>query len=611
MPRKWGYVYTGIVAILMLAFSGAANAWEFSMKGNFNWDHEWYNQMGSNGFFGKYNIDNGTNTRVANLNFWTGGQFDTSIVSGSNAAWSYFNVEFQPEIKINQAIKIRALYRLGTFGDPAASDYHTQDAPGTKNAFSEGQWSQFWVTANSPWGIFTVGKRPWSFGAGLQYDGSDATSTESLSWVAPFGPFDIGLAFYPYRYAGDSSIYVPAGRTGVSAAYGDPYDLPANFDLGNNRRGYFSSADRSGQFSKDFLGFVTYSYGQLKAGVLGSVGSYHIGPEAVLNDAIRANTFAGTATPLPAFAIDSEFNHGSIYLLFNNGRVFMNSEAAWLYWTDKYQGVDNAFWQLEAGVSPPYTRYIEQWRYVLEMGLLAGPAKFSAIAGYSPGPDRRGGIYFDKQPASFIWHDGYEHHFLTNYSLFVPYSHIFLYAYGSGLHAYNLSGNGYLRDALFLAARLDYAVAANLNLYGTFCWMQRTSDGYPWGVLKPTLTERPAGDSQEPFYRTDGNLDFSGITPGPLNYPAFTNGDRQLASQVPNITSRDLGFEINVGFNWKLLEGWTAGALVGYWTPGDWFKYAFIDRSVPGWNNFNQAGTRPNRVIDPIMGGEVTMVYEF
>jgi hypothetical protein len=38
-------------------------------------------------------------------------------VTGSNAGWSYFNVEFEPQIKINEAVRMRALYRLATWGD--------------------------------------------------------------------------------------------------------------------------------------------------------------------------------------------------------------------------------------------------------------------------------------------------------------------------------------------------------------------------------------------------------------------------------------------------------------------------------------------------------------
>jgi hypothetical protein len=54
--------------------------------------------------------------------------------------------------------------------------------------------------------------------------------------------------------------------------------------------------------------------------------------------------------------------------------------------------------------------------------------------------------------------------------------------------------------------------------------------------------------------------------------------------------------------------------LVGYWQPGKWFNYACVDRSVPGWEAGTAAnffGTRPNRTIDPIIGGEFSLVFEF
>ena len=57
------------------------------------------------------------------------------------------------------------------------------------------------------------------------------------------------------------------------------------------------------------------------------------------------------------------------------------------------------------------------------------------------------------------------------------------------LHAYNLSGDGYILDAFVLAGRLDYAVAANLNLFGSFFWAQRNSDGYEWGCLRPEIDD--------------------------------------------------------------------------------------------------------------------------
>jgi len=75
-----------------------------------------------------------------------------------------------------------------------------------------------------------------------------------------------------------------------------------------------------------------------------------------------------------------------------------------------------------------------------------------------------------------------------------------------------------------------------------------------------------------------------------------------------------LGYEIDLGLEWKLLEGWTAGVVVGYWLPGKWFSYACIDRSVAGWQTGvagNFFGVRPDRGIDPVVGGEFAVTFDF
>ncbi|MCX5861390.1 MAG: hypothetical protein NTW27_04625 [Deltaproteobacteria bacterium] len=592
-----------LAVFLLILLLSPAQAWEFSLKGSFKWAYEWYNQTGTKGFFGQYNLDNGRATRVANLNFWNGGQFDTNFVTGSHSGWSYFNVEFEPEIKINQAIRMRGFYQLGTWGDPAATDYITQDAPGALNAFSEGQWTQLWLTVNTPWGVFGVGKRPWKFGTGLQYDGSDAATTESLALVVPYGPFDIGLAFYPYRFAGSSSIlltHVNRNRVGASSAYGDPYDLPHYYAEDLTTPGqYYSRADRSGSFSRDFLAFVSYSSGPMQVGVLGSFGAYHIGPEAILLGDPDPNVNTS-----PLICLDTEFYHGTAFVKYNDGRFFINAEAAWLYWTDRFQPTDEQARDPHQHVEMPYTRYVEQWRAMLEMGVFAGPAKVSFITAWSPGPDRRAGRYIDRQPAAFVWHPTYDTQ-LGNFSVFRPYSYLFSYDYGSGLNAYNLSGDGYLRDAFVLAGRVDYAVASNLNVFGSLFWAQRTSHGYPWGALRPNSGED-----------VDGNIDFSQVRPGPRNIPGPTSvdsdgnpiGDR---SWVPNIPHRALGYEINIGADWQLLEGWKFGVVFGYWAPGAWFSYACVDRSYPNWQDLTSTGTIPGRTIDPVIGGEFSMTFEF
>jgi len=86
------------------------------------------------------------------------------------------------------------------------------------------------------------------------------------------------------------------------------------------------------------------------------------------------------------------------------------------------------------------------------------------------------------------------------------------------------------------------------------------------------------------------------------------------AAGSPNIPDRGLGWELDVGFDWNLLEGFNVGLLAAYWDPGKWFRYACIDRSVPNWNlpgHGNFWGTQPGRSIDSILGGQVYATFAF
>ncbi len=550
----------------------AASAWELNLSGVFAWAYESRSQTGTNGFLGTYDIDHGPTTRAGNLNFWAGGRFDTNLVTGKDAAWSYFNVELSPKIKVNEAIRFSGKYRLGTYGDPMAADYHTFDAPGVNRAFSEGQWTMFWVTARTPWGTVGLGKRPWVFGTALQYNGEDAATTESISLTVPYGPLDMGIAFYPYRFAGRSSIAAYAGD--------DLFDLPSYpTGTGVSIPGqYFSRSDRSGSLSKDLVAYVHYSTGPLTAGIIGSMGAFHIGPEALL-----VNPADPPVTPL--VAQDAEFSHGAAFVKYHNGRLFFNAEGAWLYWTDRWHADPTAL------IGIPNPRYVQQWRYLLELGTMVGPAKLTLLNAWSPGPDRRNGILIDRQPAAFVRHGNFDS-LLGSSDVLHSYSLLFAFNYGSGLNAFSLNRNGYARDTVALAARLDYAVACNLNVYGSFLWANRTSPGYSWACIGPN-----AGAGS--FAVTpDGNLSLN------INrYPAS-----------PNISDTSLGYEVNVGLDWGLLEGWTTTLIGGYWQPGRWFNYACIDRSVPGWETGvpgNSFGTRPNRKIDPVIGAAWLMTFSF
>ena len=108
--------------------------------------------------------------------------------------------------------------------------------------------------------------------------------------------------------------------------------------------------------------------------------------------------------------------------------------------------------------------------------------------------------------------------------------------------------------------------------------------------------------------RTRGQATFRGGVDGNIDFTF----NRYAAS--PNVPDRGLGYEIDAGFNWKLLEKWQIGMVFGYWQPGKWFNYACIDRSVPAWHTGNAGnffGTRPDRSLNGIIGGEFSSTFEF
>ena len=191
----------------------------------------------------------------------------------------------------------------------------------------------------------------------------------------------------------------------------------------------------------------------------------------------------------------------------------------------------------------------------------------------------------------------------SNTSVYRPYSYLMVYAYGLGTHIQGDTGNGYVEDASCYGSRLDYAVASNLNLYGTFFWADRVGNSYGWGFLRPaTLAAQAAPNGT--FYPAVNGITSSYV--GPVAAGAQTN--------APTIPDNNLGWEFDAGFDWKLLEGLTVNTTFAYWQPGRWFSYACIDKVVPAWNVptvANNWGTDPSRTISPIFGIDFKIVGDF
>jgi hypothetical protein len=601
-----------LVAVLALCAvcGSSATAWEFNLTGTLLWEYRYYSQQGTRGFFGIY--DTGTSSVQGPYNGWLGNNITGPFVAtGSDVSASDMQMWLYPQIKINPAVTINSsLYIGGRVRDtyvrwetePAnntegwgseswgwvhepsyRAPYFSGSFPGTQTPFSSVSVTTLWGQAELPWGTFYMGKRPFRFGTALMFDGEDNTSVESLMLVAPYGPLRVGIFLYPWQQAGYWKEY---------RARGDKNDCRI-VDLG---------------------ALLTYETGPLSMGLYLEYIKHHRGPEAwKWRDENMVNTIIPT---------DTSAVLGDIYLKYFQGRYFFNAELAWYNeiqnrsanQSTSYPGNWNfGGWYVGSEFAP---NYIEHLRAMVETGAICGPVKITGLWSWINGPDRRG--RYDGE-GGFITANNMKSGDLrgqplySNYTLFRPYSILLVGNYGMGNNSYTSvqwleryarpfmvqplpqdqrvkmpgSDHGYVTDANVYAGRLDYAVAANLNIYGSYLWAERTSkSGYPWGYIGMSWYNGSIQYHDSPWWNASNN-----------------------GRNAPNIPDTSLGWEVDLGFDWKLLEGFKASAAFGYWQPGKWFSYACVDKNV-GWGN-SWTHTNPGRKIDPIVGFETSLSMDF
>jgi hypothetical protein len=415
----------------------------------------------------------------------------------------------------------------------------------------------WWVTAQTPWGIIALGKRAEAFGTGIQFNGEYNNTTEGLALDANYGPFRLNFALRPYW------IGAPNPQLKVT-------EFP-----------YYNISDKSGirQLASRF--FLVYQNGPVNIGYFTALMRWRAGPESQSRQVDR----------LSFIPYDLSMQQGTMYMKYNDGRFFFNTELAFYY--DMVHSI-NKGQNRATPAAPTGPLYVESLRYMAEFGAFAGPAKISMLYAYMPGADRRAGKQMNKQ--SYTNQPGF-----GAYGVFRPYSYLLGYAYGSGVNAFDMNVNGYINEAWVLATRFDYALASNLNLYTSFLYAERSSHGHSWGYVRP---------AQRPTVTTTVNN--SGELDDRVKWTPHVNYQENL--NAPTIPDNALGWEVTAGINWKLLEKYTLGIMCAYWEPGKWFNYACVDKTVPNWDvptARNNWGIRPDRNIDPIFGTEVALEVDF
>ena len=647
------YRILALLAVVTLALpliAGPAAAWEVNVKGVYSWYFDYLGQRGHQGFFGAYDADAGAGTfngqpinqtqvgAYASLNGWMGERWPTGIVSGSDAQWTTQKMDFQIQIKLNPAIRVDGTYRIGEWFDQGAltgnqvavttvpatsgligagtadrmvyglgnlvnSEYLESRSSGINRSMSPGYWNTLFMVVDLPVGRITFGKRPSMFGPGLMWNGADSRSSEKLAIAVPYGPFSIVAGFDVSRRATD------AGQPPVPGTFasGAPY-FNNDFDRNNNRLW-------------DATGTITYRQGCMDFGVTYNWVHAHRGGEGLLLNPTTAAASPNNTTKLNAAYRDQVDQYGGAYVRYFNGRFFSNAEI------DFYQLANFNRQKTNAGARRVGIRdtYTEHWRWMLEAGVVAGPSKVSVLYAWLEGDDRRGGQFLQAGTGTSLTQTAGFVDFIdkrgtlraataSNTGVFKPYSYLMVYRYGLGMSVNPDTGYGYAEDASIWAARADYSVAANLNIFGSFFYADRQSkSGWGWGCIKPDL----ANVNQTGQFRVWRQ----GIDAAPSSTLVAT-AQGSFRGGAPNIPDTQLGWEVDAGFSWRLLEGLTLDFTAAYWKPGEWFKWACVDKRVPNWYTNGGAtpvgnpspfawGVNPDRSIDAIWGMEFAVRGEF
>lgn len=89
--------------LIACTFSSPGLAWEFSMEGELVWKNRFVSQLGSRGFFGKYDLDNSSLPgNYASVNGWAGAKMN-DLSSSSGAVDQVMETNVLTQLKLNEA----------------------------------------------------------------------------------------------------------------------------------------------------------------------------------------------------------------------------------------------------------------------------------------------------------------------------------------------------------------------------------------------------------------------------------------------------------------------------------------------------------------------------
>ena len=372
---------------------------------------------------------------------------------------------------------------------------------------------------------FSIGYKATKLGIGLWKHECNRPSA-SFDVSAVYGPFKIGFAPYFGRNQSSwalPSSTLPAGGPPVGGGSASRIDNAGAPERQTDRRNYFRALE----------GYVEYTNGPLYF-VIAS--DSYIQPDAPIPDP-RGGVITTTAKP-DATVVRYR---PTVAMKYFNGRFFFNAEADWF-----------TRWRSGRGTAASTTtgdpNLVNQeddndaWLYGLETGFLCGPAKltFNYVRATGDDPSTR-----------HTTEDAASSEAGLNACYMKDWGYLMYYMYGTG-DGWDAAGYGQPTNFHHLGARLDYAVASNLNVYTVYAYAWRDN---------PTAY-RLGGDYRvgaQQWHNEDIRLSQLGTFRG---------------HAVPD-SAREIGWEVDLGVDWKLLEHLTWDTTIAYWKPGNWWAFAY------------------------------------
>ncbi|MGC8605221.1 MAG: hypothetical protein ACP5VS_16260, partial [Desulfomonilaceae bacterium] len=439
--------------------------------------------------------------------------------------------------------------------------------------------NQWWATAQLPWGIVVLGSRDFAWGTGAVLGIN--TRNDSLLGVFPYGPFRI----IPQIWLAYTNL--PLNGFGAFTPYGPQ---PGNaLDPASNHTGPLPntvvSLDRGNQMPIFWSIVATYENGPVNLGFgfahfLSHYSQASLGGPGLRPVWTNENVLNATPTAIYSYGgMDQAVVAWTAYLKYNNGGYFANLE----YW---FANVDNFYTgvgtTLPTGAqysgAPPL--YIEASMAYAEIGALCGPAKVSGLWAWSGGSSLNNNNptkVYTGIPINYCATDAY------NYLMFKNYAGGNDAPWGGGV-TFTSDDYGMMLDAWCLAARLDYAIAANLNVWGSYMWANRVEQN-GWLAGQKDYNGNPA----------IGQLGGQGLPWTAADAVAWKNQSMPGAggNMNPYVDSCYLGWEADCGVDWKLLENMMVSTRYAYWQPGTWFNQAYqvVGVGNTGANNAGGAAT--------------------